>query len=210
MNKVEKKNRKMSNNLATFSNQKEIRKVYKCDIVVKNKPEQTEPRRLLSEEDSFQPLFQFRPSVQLQRHFNPLRLRTSACVPVKNTSLPSGTATMIPIFPFLPHLRYVHLLHLCQCRGLEQDARAGWWPGPGIWHGQVDARSGFDIAGASLSQAGEGAEGWGERNQNTVREEVQERHWDQKAAIQLTRCTVWSLLASLTTDMGLITNNQHE
>lgn len=57
------------------------------------------------------------------------------------------------------HLGYVHLLHLGQGRGLEQDAGAGGRPGSGLRHGQVDARGGFDIAGTSVSQAGQGAEG---------------------------------------------------
>lgn len=67
--------------------------------------------------------------------------------------------------PAWPHLRYVHLLHLGQSWSLEQNARAGRLPGPGLRYGQVDAWSRLDITRTSLSQAGQRAKRWGKRNQ---------------------------------------------
>lgn len=62
------------------------------------------------------------------------------------------------------HLKYVHLLHFSQSGSLEQDAQAGRGAGrragPGLWHGQVNAGSRFDIARTSLSQAGQRSKRW--------------------------------------------------
>lgn len=151
------------------------------------------------QEDSFQSSFHW--------HLNPLRLGNKATAPF-NTALQNSTSDSesnrgFLIFllqhlcvqaPAWTHLRYVHLLHLGQSRGLEQDARARWRPGPGLGHGQVDARSRFDIARTSLSQAGQRAKCWGKRNQNTDREQISLVHRDHRAVIQYAECTAGSIL----------------
>lgn len=58
----------------------------------------------------------------------------------------------------LSDLGDAHLLHLCQCGCLEQDA--GPWPcwrGAGLGHGEIDAGVGGEVAGAGVWDAGQRA-----------------------------------------------------
>lgn len=120
----------------------------------------------------------FRYPAYAQRHLNPLT-QSMCCCEKHQSALRDSNSDSNESFlqfqylsvcaPAWPHLKYVHLLHFSQSRSLEQDSRTRWCSWPRLWHGQVNARSGFDITRTSLSQAGQGAKCWGKRKQQQSR-----------------------------------------